>query len=65
MDDVGEVRVALSFNGTSARVRVADSASLGLTSAVTLEAWVYPAASQSGWRAVVQKADRLVSVACE
>ena len=22
---------------------------------MTLEAWVYPAASQSGWRAVVQK----------
>ena len=51
----GKFGSALSFNGTSARVRVEDSASLDLTSAVTLEAWVFPAASQSGWRAVVQK----------
>ena len=36
-------------------MRVEDSASLDVTSAVTLEAWVYPAASQSSWRAVVQK----------
>ena len=51
----GKFGSALAFNGSNARVRVEDSASLDLTSAVTLEAWVYPAASQSGWRAVVQK----------
>ena len=38
-----------------ARVSVPDAASLDLTTAVTIEAWVYPAAAQSGWRAVVQK----------
>ena len=51
----GKFGSALAFNGSSARVRVEDSASLDLTSAMSLEAWVYPAASQSGWRAVVQK----------
>ena len=51
----GKFGSALAFNGSSARVRVEDSASLDVTSAMTLEAWVYPAASQSGWRAVVQK----------
>ena len=54
-DSAGKFGSALSFDGSSSRVRVADSASLDLTSAVTLEAWVYPAAAQSGWRAVVQK----------
>ena len=51
----GKFGSALAFNGSNARVRVEDSASLDLTSAATLEAWVYPAASQSGWKAVVQK----------
>ena len=51
----GKFGSALSFDGSSSRVRVDDSASLDLTSAVTLEAWVYPAVAQSGWRAVVQK----------
>src|SRR6188472_1929439 len=51
----GKFGGALSFNGSSARVRVPDSASLDLTTQATLEAWVYPAATQSGWRAVVQK----------
>ena len=51
----GKFGSALSFNGSSSRVRVPDAPSLDLTSAVTLEAWVYPAAAQSDWRAVVQK----------
>ena len=34
--------------GRAARVRVPDAASLDLTTAVTLEAWVYPAAAQTG-----------------
>ena len=38
----GKFGNALSFNGTNARVTVADSASLDLTTAMTLEAWVYP-----------------------
>ena len=61
----GKFGSALSFNGSSARVRVEDAASLDLTSGVTVEAWVYPAAAQSGWRAVVQKEADFVSVACE
>src|SRR5262245_61620695 len=36
----GKAGGALSFNGTSARVNVADSASLHLTTGMTLEAWV-------------------------
>ena len=46
---------ALTFNGSSGRVSVPDTASLDLTSAVTLEAWVNPAANQTNWRTVVQK----------
>ena len=45
---------ALSFNGTSSQVRVADSASLDLTTAMTLSAWIQPTASQSGWRTILQ-----------
>jgi glucose/arabinose dehydrogenase/chitodextrinase len=45
---------ALSFNGTSARVTVADAPSLDLTTAMTLEAWVYPTAG-GGWRDVIYK----------
>ena len=48
---------ALSFNGSSARVRVADSAALDVSSALTVMAWVFPAVSQSGWRTLVEKED--------
>jgi hypothetical protein len=50
----GKFGNALSFNGTNARVTVGDSASLDLTTAMTLEAWVYPTAT-SGWRDVIYK----------
>ncbi len=46
---------ALTFNGTSALVRVPSSASLNLTSAMTLSAWIRPTASQSDWRTVMQR----------
>jgi chitodextrinase len=46
---------ALSFNGTSSLVQVADSASLDLTTGMTLSAWVMPTVSQSGWRTILQK----------
>ena len=46
---------ALSFNGSSSMVRVADSASLDLTTAMTLSAWIRPTASQSGWRTILQR----------
>jgi hypothetical protein len=46
---------ALSFNGTSAFVSVADSPSLDLTTGMTLEAWVNPDALGTTWRTVVFK----------
>ena len=33
---------------------MADSASLDLTTAMTLSAWIKPTASQSGWRTILQ-----------
>ena len=50
----GKFGAALSFNGTSAWVTVADAASLDLTSGLTIEAWVNPT-SGSAWRTVVLK----------
>jgi Concanavalin A-like lectin/glucanases superfamily len=46
---------ALSFNGTNARVFVNAASSLDLGGEMTLEAWVQPTASQSGWRTIVQR----------
>jgi hypothetical protein len=47
---------AVSFNGTNASVVVPDSASLDITSAFTIEAWVRPAAAFGGtFRTVVLK----------
>ncbi len=50
----GKYGNALTFNGTSARVTVNDSASLDLTVGMTLEAWAYPTAL-GGWRDVIYK----------
>ncbi|MGA4989227.1 LamG-like jellyroll fold domain-containing protein [Nonomuraea bangladeshensis] len=50
----GKYGQALSFNGTSSRVNVADAASLRLTAGMTLSAWVNPA-SVSAWSPVVGK----------
>jgi hypothetical protein len=46
---------ALSFNGTDALVTVPDSPSLDLTTGMTLEAWVDPAAANGLWRTVIFK----------
>jgi hypothetical protein len=51
----GKYGGALSFNGTSSWVTVPDSASLDLTNAMTLEAWVRPSALATAWRAVLFK----------
>jgi glucose/arabinose dehydrogenase/fibronectin type 3 domain-containing protein len=51
----GKYGGALSFNGSSSLVRVADSNSLDLTTGMTLSAWINPAANQSGWRTILQK----------
>ena len=45
---------ALAFNGTNSWVTIADSASLDLTTAMTLEAWLNPTALSS-WRTVLLK----------
>jgi hypothetical protein len=46
----------LSFSGlNSSWVTVNDSASLDLSNGMTLEAWVYPTASMSGWDTVIMK----------
>ena len=50
----GKFGSGLSFNGTNAWVTVADSNSLDLTAAMTLEVWVKPTAL-SGWQSVVLK----------
>jgi hypothetical protein len=46
---------ALRFDGVNDWVTVADSASLDLSSALTIEAWVNPAAQAGNWRTVVMK----------
>ncbi len=51
----GKFGRALSFNGTNAFVNVPHSASLNLTTTMTLEAWVKPSKVTSAWRDVVYK----------
>ena len=51
----GKFGSALVFNGTSAQVTIPNSASLQLTTGMTLEAWVYPTTTPTGWRSVITK----------
>jgi len=51
----GKFGGALAFDGIKDVVTVPHATALDLTTGMTLEAWVYPIAAQSGWRAVVQK----------
>ena len=51
----GKYGGALSFNGASSRVTIPDSASLRLTRAMTLEAWVNPTTVSNAWRDVIMK----------
>ena len=51
----GKFGNALVFNGSSGRVDIADTPSLRLTTAMTLEAWVNPATESGWWRDVVYK----------
>lgn len=55
----GKYGRALSFNGTNALVSIPSSASLNLTTGMTLEAWVNPSVSRSSWGDIVWKADAL------
>lgn len=50
----GKYGTGLDFKGTTDWVTVANAGTLGLTTAMTLEAWVYPRAL-SGWNTVVMK----------
>jgi hypothetical protein len=50
----GKFGKALSFNGSSGLVSIADAASLDFTSAMTIEAWVRPT-TRSNWDTVVMK----------
>ncbi|HMJ34003.1 MAG TPA: LamG-like jellyroll fold domain-containing protein [Baekduia sp.] len=51
----GKFGGALSFNGTSNWVTVADNAKLDLTTKITMEGWVNPTALGSTWRTVMIK----------
>jgi PKD repeat protein len=51
----GKYGKALAFDGVNDFVKVSDSTALDLTTGMTLEAWVYPTASQSGQRPVIKK----------
>ena len=52
---LGRYGNALSFSGTSNLVLVPYSSALNVTTGMTLSAWVYPTATQSGWRTIVQR----------
>ena len=52
--NAGRFGSALSFNGTNSWVTINDAASLDMTNAVTLEAWVQPIVPV-GWQAAVIK----------
>jgi chitodextrinase len=51
----GKFGSALVFNGTSAQVTIPDAPSLRLTTAMSLEAWIFPTTAPTGWRAIVDK----------
>jgi len=51
----GKYGGALSFNGTNSMVSVANTASLGLTTGMTLEAWANPSALGTTWRTLILK----------
>jgi len=51
----GKFGSALSFDGIDDRVIIPDSNSLDLTSAITLEAWVYPSTTLSGRETILLK----------
>jgi chitodextrinase len=53
----GKYGSGLVFNGTTAQITINDSASLHLTTGLTLEAWVNPTTVSSAWRDVIYKGD--------
>ncbi|HYM06899.1 MAG TPA: LamG-like jellyroll fold domain-containing protein [Terriglobales bacterium] len=53
----GKYGSALAFNGTNALVTINDAASLHLTTAMTLEAWVNPGPVVGEWEDVIYKSN--------
>ena len=53
----GKYGKALVFNGTSTLLNINNSATLQLSSAMTLEAWVNPSTVSNVWRDVIYKGD--------
>jgi hypothetical protein len=51
----GKYGNAMEFNGINSLVEINGSASLNVSTGMTLEAWIYPTANQSGWRTIVQR----------
>lgn len=51
----GKYGGALQFDGSNDRININDSASLDLTTGVTVLAWVRPASPTSSWRTIVIK----------
>ena len=51
----GKFGAAVNFDGVNDHVLVPHSASLNLTTAMTLEAWVNPSVALSNWKAILQK----------
>lgn len=51
----GKNGAAVSYNGSTTLVTVADSDLLDLSTGMTLEAWVNPAASPNGWKSIIMK----------
>jgi Concanavalin A-like lectin/glucanases superfamily/Bacterial Ig domain/Domain of unknown function (DUF5666) len=51
----GRYGSALNFNGTSSLVTIPESPSLDLKTALTLEAWIKPTSTASGFQAVIFK----------
>jgi hypothetical protein len=51
----GRFGSAVRFDGGGQTVRVPASASLDLSAAMTLSAWIRPTESQSGWRTIVHR----------
>ena len=55
LDDAGQVREALSFNGTNAFVTIPTLLPCDLTTGMTLEAWVRPTTVSQAYREVIHK----------
>jgi hypothetical protein len=51
----GKYGPALAFDGVNDKVVVPDADSLDLTTKLTLEAWVYPTGTMSGWDTILMK----------